>query len=48
MAGTIDVDFVTGDSASFCSEVSGVEVFCMAVCDADGRRILLSDQQNEK
>jgi hypothetical protein len=30
MAGTIDGDFVAGDSVSFCSEVSGVEVFCFA------------------
>jgi hypothetical protein len=28
IAGTIDDDFVTGDSLSFCSEVPGVEVFC--------------------
>jgi hypothetical protein len=28
MAGAIDGDLVTGDSVSFCSEISGVEVFC--------------------
>jgi hypothetical protein len=28
MAGTVDGDFVSGDSVSFCSEVSGAEVFC--------------------
>jgi hypothetical protein len=28
MAGTIDGDFDTGDSVSFCSQVSGIELFC--------------------
>jgi hypothetical protein len=28
MAGTIDGGFVSGDSVSFCSKVSGVEMFC--------------------
>jgi mitochondrial fission protein ELM1 len=28
MAGTIDSAVVTTDSVSFCSEASGVEVFC--------------------
>jgi hypothetical protein len=43
VAGTID-----GDSVSFCSKVSAVEVFCMAVCNPDGRRTLLFDPKNEK
>jgi hypothetical protein len=30
MTGTIDGDFVTDDSVSFCFEVSGMEVFCFA------------------
>jgi hypothetical protein len=48
MAGAIDGDFVTGDSLSFCSEVSGVETFCTVVCDADDGRVFLFDPQNEK
>jgi hypothetical protein len=28
MAGTIDGDFIMGDSVSFCLKVYGVEVFC--------------------
>jgi hypothetical protein len=43
MAGTID-----GDSVSFCLKVSGVEVFCVAVCNSDGRRTLLFDPKNSK
>jgi hypothetical protein len=28
MLSALDGDFVTGDSISFCPEVSGIEVFC--------------------
>jgi hypothetical protein len=48
MAGATDGDFVTDDSVSFCSEVSGVEMLCTVVCDADGGRILLFNPQDEK
>jgi hypothetical protein len=37
IAGTIGGNFVTGDSVA----VSGFEVFCTIVCDADGGQILL-------
>jgi hypothetical protein len=43
MAGTIEGDFITGDSVSFCSEV-----FCTLVCDVDGGQILLFDLEKEK
>jgi hypothetical protein len=48
MAGTFDGDFVTGDSVSFGSEVSDVEVLCTMVYDTHGGLILLFDPQNEK
>jgi hypothetical protein len=44
----MDGDFVTGDSVPFGSEVSGGEVVCTLVCDADGGWLLLFDSQNEK
>jgi hypothetical protein len=48
MTETFDGDFLTGDSVSFCSEVSGVEVICTVVYDTHGSLILLFDPQNEK